>query len=201
MIKIGNTYSEYNENILTSDFTFDNILAWQFTVGGGGTNTVGTSTDEHFVGEKSLKIYHDSYNLNDITVRPTIATDYDFVIPRDGTYIFSLRAFIAATNPWLPEISGGLSFYANGGGSPYHTCTLTIGNNAEPELSFNYNKWQTFYEEITFLAGDVITLSIHITYESSFTPGELTIYFDGFKLEYIDDRDTILPTLYSQPIN
>ena len=202
MTKIDTPYGEYNENVLTADFTFDNVKAWEFVVGAGiPGNTVGSSTEEHFVGEKSLKIHHEEYNLNAITVRPTNSGDYEFTVPRDGWFRFSIRTLLQATAPWLPEVNGGISFYKNGAGAAFKTFQLKIGNNSEPEFSYAYNKWQTFFEDVYLTEDDVISLSIHITYESLYTPGILNIYFDGFKVEYVTDRVFEEPSIYTLPIN
>jgi hypothetical protein len=189
----------YNENILTEDFTFDNTKTWDVTVGSGSGATVTTSTSEHFVGEKSLKINHPHYNLNDISFRPTNSTDYSFVVPRNGKYIFSFRTMIHGTN-WLPELVGGISFYVNGSGSPYATLPFNIGSNSIPNFTYVYNAWQTFYNEISFTAGQTITLSIHLTYDPLWTPAVLEFFMDGFKMEYIVDKAYNTPTMYSKPI-
>lgn len=203
MIKIDTTHPEYNENILTSDFTFDNSLLWEFTVGAGiPGNLVETSTEQHYVGEKSLKIYHTEYDTNAITIAPVTATDYDFVIPRDGHYMFSMRTLIDASAPWLPEVDGSISFYSNGSGTPTITLPFKAGNNAEPKFSYQYNKWQTLYDELGyFTKGDIVTISIYIDYQSTFTPAILKMYFDGFDVKYIDDRAYSIPSLYTLPIN
>lgn len=202
MTKIDNTQVEYNENILTTDFTFDNTFPWEFTVGSGiPGNIVGTSNEQHYVGNKSLKVYHTEYDSNAITISPVNSTEYSFTVPRTGYYNFSIRTFIQASVPWLPEVTGDINLYANGSGIPYHTFVLKAGNNSEPEFSYDYNKWQTFYDEVALIEGDIITLSIHLTYQSTFTPGILTMYFDGFKVEYMDDRVFEIPTLYTLPIN
>ena len=202
MTKINTPYGEYNENVLTSDFTFDNTKPWEFTVGSGIIgNIVESSTEEHFVGAKSLKIHHTQYDLNAITVRPENTGDYEFTVSRDGWYRFSIKTLLPAPAPWLPEVNGGISLYANGAGAPFKTFQLKIGSNSEPEFSFNYNKWETFFEDVFLNEGDVISLSIHISPDSLFTPGVLTIYFDAFKLEYIVDRVFEEPTIYTLPIN
>lgn len=202
MTKINTPYCEYNENILTSDFTFDNILPWEFSVGAGIVgNTVGTSNEQHFVGTKSLKIHHEEYNSNAIIVKPTNSGDYEFTVPRDGDYRYSFASFILASNPWLPEVSGNLLLYANGNPTPIYTLPFKIGNNSEPEFSYAYRKWQLFYDDIFLNEGDVISLAINITYQSTFTPGILDIYFDRFKVEYVTDRNFEEPTFYTLPIN
>lgn len=189
----------YNENVLTEDFTFDNNKNWTLTVGGGTGAIVETSTAEHFVGEKSLRIYNPHYNLNDITFRPTTSSDYSFTVPRTGRYIFSFRTFVQAST-FLPELVGGISFYVNGSGSPYITLPFNIGNNSLPEYSYVYNAWQTFYNQITFTAGQVVTFSIHLTYDALWTPAALEFFMDGFKLEYTKDKAYNVPTIYSKPI-
>lgn len=189
----------YNENILTEDFTFDNIKTWNLSVGGGTGATVTTSTSEHFVGEKSLKINHPQYNLSDITFKPTNSTDYSFIIPRTGKYVFSFRTMIHGTT-WLPELVGGISFYVNGSGSPYVTLPFNIGNNSIPNFTYVYNAWQTFFNEVSFTAGQTITLSIHLTHDPLWAPVSLEFFMDGFKMEYVEDKAYKVPTIYSKPI-
>lgn len=199
-IKKAREFPRYNENVLTQDFTFDNNKSWTLTVGAGTGATVASSTQEYFCTNKSLKISHPQYNLNDITFRPTTSTDYAFTIPRTGKYIFSFKSFIQGTN-WLPELVGGISFYVNGGGSPYITLPFNIGNNSLPHFTYIYNAWQTFFNEVTFTAGQVITFSIHLTSDATWTPGYLEFFLDAFKLEYVRDKDYSQPTIYSLPIN
>lgn len=198
--KIDYEKPHYNENVLTQDFTFDNNKLWTLTVGAGTGAVIESSTDEYYCINKSLKISHPQYDLNDITFRPTTSTDYEFVIPRTGKYIFSFRCLLPG-NTFLPELIGGISFYINGAGSPYITLPFNIGNNSTPLFSFAYNVWQTFYNEITFTAGQTITFSIHLTSDASWTPGNLEFYLDAFKLEYVKDKDYSQPTIYSLPIN
>jgi len=200
MIKVTNELSRYNENVLTQDFTFNNNKLWTLPVGGGTGAVVESSTDEYYCIEKSLKISHPQYDLNDITFRPTVSTDYAFTIPRTGKYIFSFRCLLPGTT-WLPELVGGISFYINGSGSPYVTLPFNIGNNSLPEFTFVYNAWQTFYDEVTFTAGQVITFSIHLSAEPTWAPGYLEFFLDGFKLEYVEDKTYSRATIYTLPIN
>lgn len=202
MTKIDTPYCEYNENILTSDFTFDNTLPWEFVVGVGiPGNTVGSSTEQFFSNNKSLKIHHEEYDLNAITVRPTNSGDYEFTASRSGEHRFSFASYLPAITPWLPEVNGGISFYKNGAGAPFITLPFKIGNNSEPEFSYQYNKWQIFFDDLYLTAGDIISFSIHIASDSLYTPGVLDIFFDRFKLEYIKDRHFDEPTFYTLPIN
>ena len=200
MIKITNNLSQYNENVLSQDFTFDNTLPWGLTVGMGSGATAVNSTDQHYEGTKALKILHPTYDLQEVTFRPTTPGDYEYTVGRTGDHIFSIRAMIVAIAPNLPEVYGGISFYANGAGSPFKTFPLIIGNNSDPEFSFSYNKWECFYELVNLVEGDVISLSIHIENDASYTPGTLEIHFDGFKLEYVEDKIYSLPTYYTKPI-
>lgn len=200
MIKIFNNLSQYNENVLSSDFTFENNLGWTLTVGGGSGATISNSTENHYQESKALKITHPTYDLNEITIIPTNPTDYVFTVPRTGKYIFSIRTLIKCPANNLPEVFGGISFYANGAGVPFKTFSLMIGNNSLPNFTFNYNKWETFYEDVQLVAGDTISLSIHIENQPSHLGGLLEIFFDAFKLEYIQDKIYELPTYYTKPI-
>lgn len=199
MIKRDYEKPHYNENVLTQDFTFNNNKSWTLTVGAGTGAVVESSTDEYFCIEKSLKIAHPQYDLNDITFRPTTSTDYAFTIPRTGKYIFSFRCLLPGST-FLPELVGGISFYINGAGSPYVTLPFNIGNNSLPEFTYIYNAWQTFFDDITFTAGQVVTFSMHLTADPTWTPGNLEFFLDGFKLEYVRDKDYSQPTIYSLPI-
>lgn len=198
--KIDYEKPSYNENVLTEDFTFKNTKLWTLTLGAGTGASVESSTEEYFCIEKSLRITHPQYDLSEITFRPTTSTDYAFTIARTGNYIFSFKCLLPG-NTSLPELVGEIRFYVNGGDSPYATIPFNIGNNSLPLSSFAYNAWQTFYEEITFTEGQVITLSINLKSDPTWTPGYLKFFLDAFKLEYLKDKDYSQPTIYSLPIN
>lgn len=198
MQQINECFCDYNKNLLTTDFLFDNTIPWIFTLGNGIPGvSCDTSLNEKYVENKSLRIYNPSFTLNDITVKPLNNTDYTFVVPITGNYIFSIRTLLKTSFNNGFEINGGITFYKNGNGAPYKTFPIEIKDFSNT-IYYQYNKWVTTFKNVDLIEGDVITLSIHINFGIA-PSDELELYFDGFKLEYVGNRNQDVPSYYTKP--
>lgn len=189
---------EYNENHLSENFLFDNNDApWTSDVPGA---VVEFSTDYRYVNNKSLRVFHTSYNVDDITFKPTTASQYTFTVPKTGRYTFSYEVVSKNSGGWFPEVEGICRLILNG--NPLTTIDLDfkIGNNTEPEFTFNYRKWQTFYETFQVTGGTTIDVEFFIPAQPSFTGGFFELFFEAFKFEFVTDRVTEHPTYYTKPV-
>ena len=189
---------DYNENLLSYNWTFANpIYTWQSNVLGA----IIELTSSQVYGElNSLRIYHTSWDTNSIEVSPIDTSKYSFSVERGGIHSFSFKGFSKPAGSWFPEIEGEFRLIKNGNPLDYISFPFKIGNNTEPEFTFAYEKWQTFYQTASLNIGVVYTPTIIIPANPSFTPGFFELFLDGFKIEYVEDRVYNIPSYYTTPI-
>lgn len=179
MVRINEPLSEYSDNLLTYNSTFNNDLVFSIASGSGLAQT----DNEHvFQGENALKITN--YLSSPMTV--TTVTDLGFTAPQDGYYIFSLRLFYESSNGDDPSFL--LNIFRNGVASNQYNCFYAD--------EFTTDNWVTFYQSIYFDAGDLIT------YSFDFNPAFINdfIWVDGLKCE-LDDKNLGIPTAWTMPID
>jgi hypothetical protein len=197
MIKINNTQPDFNDNILSNDFSFENILPWSFNNVEAIDSTIGTSDDIAYEGNKCLKAFHLNSNSHELETYPTDPDKYNFTTYKSGEHIFSFRTYIIENISYpLDDVSVKIMIHLKGNPVP---TTILYCNIIQQE--YVYSKWQTFFEKITLLGNTDYQIFIEFTNSGNYIPDEYTIYLDGFKLEYIQDRDFNIPTMYSKPIN
>lgn len=196
---INSVHNEYNENILSDNWNSSSGISWS------ATNNVGTLMMEDgtkcYAENKSLKLTCTGYDSSDTVFGPTWLNDLTFVAPRSGKYLFSFRVNLSSGvfDP-KPEVTGEFRFIESI--SAVNTLIpFTLGTNTVPEFTFEYDAWQTFYSEITLVAGGVYKLgACKIFQEGAYSPGVVEMYFAGFKMEYIEDRTFEIPTYYTKPV-
>ena len=194
---IHEVLNEYNENILTDNWKNSNYVNWV------ATNLAGTIMEEsdsrRYEEGKSLRLYINGYDTGDTSFQPVAQLDTAFVAPKTGNYLFSMRVYLPGT-AFLPEVEGELNFMNWDTMTLLPTIPFKIGNNTDPEFSFSYNKWQTFYTQVFLTAGTTYVLDGGTIFaQPTYAPGVVEIFFDGFKMEYISDRNFVIPTYYTKP--
>lgn len=196
---IHNVLNEYNENILTDNFKNSNYVTWNAT-NLSGIATMGEDDSRKYDEGKSLRLYTTGYSTDDTTFSPSSTSDFSFIAKKSGTHLFSFRTYLPPAALWFPEVEGHLQLNQTIGSVPHKTFNFQIGNNTQPEFTFEYRKWQTFYEAVELAEGVEYYFSGGtILQNPTFTPDVLEIFFDGFKMEFIGDRDFIIPTYYTKP--
>lgn len=195
---INNVHNEYNENVLTDNYKNVNRVLW-FAY---NLPAATCSESDFYTYEegKSLQLSIQGYAVDETEFVPVVTDYFEFKVPKTGKYIFSFRGLVPDTSPDLPNIVGRFFLTRVGGAPLVIPLEFKMGNNVEPEFTFEYGKWQTFYGEINLDEDDVFTLSGEIDKEVTWTGGQVDFYFAGFKLEYTEDKIYNIPTYYTKPM-
>lgn len=198
--KIDQRYCQYNKNVLTADFLNTNSYAWNASLSPGtfGTISAELQTEIKYL-NKGLRVITDNFNDNDIEFAPANLTHYSFSPEVSGEHIFSFVVYSNATTQPV-EVNGFLNLYEYPSlFSPFDPFTFAIGNNTEPEFSFQYRKFETFFMRVILDSSKTYIMNWAILQDiaSPFPGFDLT--FDLFKLEYIADKRQETPSFYTKP--
>lgn len=171
--------SEYSDNLLNYNSTFNNDLAFSVVSGSG---LVECNNEHTFQGANALKITN--YLSSPMTV--STSANLGFTATQDGYYIFSLRLFYESSNGDDPSFL--LNIFRNAVADNQYNCFYTN--------DFIPNNWITFAQTMYFEAGDVISFNF------DFNPAFINdkIWVDGLKCE-LDDRGSGIPTNWTMPID
>jgi len=198
--KIDERYCQYNKNVFPIDFLNDNNILWGAVLA-GGTITAELQTDIYY-NKKGLRIQcTEGAGANDAYFATVDENDYSFQVPRSGDYIFSFVVYNNSPNNQPTEIEGWLDVteidpYLSP--IPLQGLTFKIGNNTEPEFSFSYRKFETFFIKMTLEEMKTYKFEWNINQVvSGFDTYDLT--FDLFKLEYVGDKKQETPSFYTKP--
>lgn len=196
---IQQVHAEYNENVLTDNYKNVNRMLW--TAVNTPAATMVETNDYTYEEGKSLRLNIQGYASDETEFSPVVSDYFEFIVPKTGKYIFSVRALVPDTSPDLPNFVGRFFLSLVGGGPSIIPLDFKIGNNTEPEFTFEYGKWQTFFTEVTLTQGEVYTILGEVDKEVTWTGGPVNLYFAGFKLEYIEDKNYNIPTYYTKPMS
>jgi len=170
--------TEYSDNLLTYNSTFNDILVWNIT---SGTGTVTHDQSVMFQG-KSLKIE----SLDNTLLTFNTVSDLGFTAESDGRYIFSFRVMCKLSTGDDPSVF--VNLFKNGVAFNQLQAFVT-----EAPL----NNWNCFAQSFDLNEGDVITYTL--SYQSG-TPDSNIVWLDGLKCE-LDDRHLGTPTAWSMPLD
>ena len=190
---ISNVHNEYNENILSDNFNFTNGVIWN--------DPSGATIDETSVNgfdNRAIRIQAATYADNGIQASPVNPEDLAFEVPKSGKYIFSFKVVLPIILGEQVDITGSF-FWDKNLTLTTIECPFQIGNNTVPEFTFQYEKMQTFYQEMDLLAGDTYTLRFDVDDNPTWMSNILDITFTAFKMEYVEDKPYNVPTIYTKP--
>jgi len=196
---INNVYAEFNKNLVSLAFMNDTGVLWNAVNAISATATESTHNAITYESSKVLNIATDGLSVDDTTFEPVTPADYSFIAPVTGDYIFSCRVYLKNFALFFPELTGNLFLAEVLTPTNFIALPFTIGNNAIPEFSFQYSKWQTLYQTINLVAGTSYYLHGIIDQSPSASLDSINMSFAGFKLELIKDRIIDVPTYYTKP--
>ena len=200
--KITDVKAQYNENLLPIDFLNDNNHPWTATLA-GGTITAGPQTDIYYA-KKGIRIQASGTDLNDSFFALADQNHYSFTVPKSGDYIFQFAAYSNCPNNSPVEINGWLNIIevaipTNVTPPLLQNLEFKIGNNSEPEFSFNYRKFEHFFIPITLEEGKTYFMEWNIGKDVSAVFDWFDLTLDLFKLESMIGKTFNIPTTYTKP--
>ena len=200
--KITEVKAQYNENLLPIDFLNDNNHSWTASLA-GGTITAGPQTDIYYV-KKAIRIQASGTDQNDSFFALSDQNHYSFSVPQSGDYIFQFAAYSNCPNNSPVEINGWLNVIEMA--VPFNVSPpllqgleFKIGNNTEPEFSFNYRKFEHFFIPMTLEAGKTYFFEWNINQNTSTNFDWYDLILDMFKLESMIGKTFAIPTIYTKP--
>ena len=177
---------KYSENLFPLFTAFNEpYTGWNIM---SGVGAVANSDVEKYKGNYSLRVI--TNEADTVLVFDSANDGFEFIAPKTGTYIFSVKVFIPSdydTN----EVYGVFDTYVNGSGIGDYQ--FEFSNQAS---SFEHDKWNNFFQIIQLTEGDEYNLSFKFYADAI----GCRAYLDGFKIE-LDDRNLVLPSRYTFPLN
>jgi hypothetical protein len=173
---------KYSENLLPKFCQFDENIVWNVVLGGSNAVVENTLT-KPYKGKRCLLIT--AIDTGGITF--DYASGMSFTATETGTYIIAIRAKVPVAYDGA-IINFRMYCYKNSVSTPEFD--FNVYNTAD---SFEYDKWNTFYQTFDLEVGDVFDVQFKHT---SDTLGS-TIYLDGFKVE-LDNRNVAIPSRYTK---
>ncbi len=177
---------KYSENLFPLFTAFNEpYTGWNIM---SGVGAVANSDVEKYKGNYSLRVI--TNEADTVLVFDSANDGFEFIAPKTGTYIFSVKVFIPSdydTN----EVYGVFDTYVNGSGIGDYQFEFS-----NQESSFEHDKWNNFFQIIQLTEGDEYNLSFKFYADAI----GCRAYLDGFKIE-LDDRNLVLPSRYTFPLN
>jgi len=177
---------KYSENLFPLFTAFNEpYTGWNIM---SGVGAVANSDVEKYKGNYSLRVI--TNEADTVLVFDSANNGFEFIAPKTGTYIFSVKVFIPSdydTN----DVYGVFDTYVNGSGIGDYQ--FEFSNQAS---SFEHDKWNNFFQIIQLTEGDEYNLSFKFYADAI----GCRAYLDGFKIE-LDDRNLVLPSRYTFPLN
>lgn len=199
--KIIDVKAQYNKNLLPIDFLNTNTHLWTASLAGGSITA--ECQDEIYYAEKGIRVQASGTDLNDSYFAPTDPNHYSFTVPKSGDHIFQFAVYSNCPSNSPVEIDGWLNILEMG--TPNISPPLLqglefkIGNNSEPEFSFNYRRWEHFFIPITLEQGKTYIMEWNIHQDTSTVFNWYDLTFDMFKLESMIGKTFSIPTIYTKP--
>lgn len=194
---IHTVHTEFNQNIFTDNFKNSNYVNWI------ATNLAGTlmeeSANRRYEEGKVQRLYINGYDVADTYFSTVYPTDFSFIPSKSGLHSFAIRTQVLSLGGNYPDVKGAFFINKLSDMSIVYTCEFAAGTSALPLGTFNYDKWQTIYQNVELVAGTEYFITGVIYKEVGYTPGVLEIFFGGYKMEYIEDRVFNIPTYYTKP--
>ncbi len=200
--KITDVKAQYNKNVLPLDFLNENTHAWTAFLSGGTITAV--CQDEIFYRKKGIRIQASGTDGNDSFFALADQNHYSFTVPQNGEYIFQFAAYSNCPSNSPVEINGWLDIKELT--VPVFSPPLLqglefkIGNNSEPEFSFNYRKWEHFFIRVALEQGKTYFMEWNINQDVSAIYDWLDLTLDMFKLELMNGKTFDIPTIYTKPL-
>ena len=177
---------KYSENLFPLFTAFNEpYTGWNIM---SGVGAVANSDVEKYKGNYSLRVI--TNEADTVLVFDSANDGFEFIAPKTGTYIFSVKVFIPSdydTN----EVYGVFDTYVNGSGIGDYQFEFS-----NQSSSFEHAKWNNFFQIIQLTEGDEYNLSFKFYADAI----GCRAYLDGFKIE-LDDRNLVLPSRYTFPLN
>ncbi len=201
MVYINNVHPEFNKNLLTTNFLNGSGVLWNAVNAISATAVEDTNDALTYEGSKVLTITTDGHSVDDTTFEPINPSEYSFIAPVTGKYIFSCRVYLKNFGLVFPELTGNLILAKVLTPASFALLPFTIGNNVIPEFSFEYNKWNTLYQEVTLSEGEAYYLHGILDQGIGAPLDSIWFSFAGFKIELVKDRTFTMPSYYTSPVD
>jgi len=180
----NNRTPQYCKNLVNKFWQFNDNFTYN-TVSGGTNGVANNNQERVYEGEKSLLV---TFTGTGEYIFNSGGTETDFIIPRDGWYLFSF-AF------WKENVDASvdytIQFYANGIADTDKSIVQTLHNTN----GFIDNQWNTYFQYIYFNEDDVV--SADFTVQTSNFSGT-KVYLDAVMVN-LNDRNLNIPPIYQKP--
>ena len=202
--KIDEVKSQWNRNLLPIDFLNTNTYPWTAVLNPGTTGSITAESQSDIkYAEKGIRIQcPEGHDLNDAYFAPTDENHYSFTVPKNGVYIFSFAALLNHPSSIPVEINGSMSILetiTNISIPTLYVMPFKIGNNTEPEFSFQFRKWEMFFVRVVLQKGKTYKMEWNIYQEDGSPFGFYDLILDLFKLELVTDKKWEIPSYYTKP--
>jgi hypothetical protein len=180
----NNRLPQYCKNLVTKFWQFNDNFSYN-TVSGGSNGVANNNQERVYEGNKSLLVTFTGtgeYRFN------TGGTETEFVIPRDGWYLFSYAFWKENTDA---SVDYSIQFYADGVADSDKLIQQTLHNTN----GFIDNQWNTYFQFIYFNENDVVSADWSVQ-ASEFSGTK--VYLDAVMVN-LNDRNLTIPPIYQKP--
>jgi len=184
MTPIEQLRADYNFNWLSKQFDNNTPIIWDVVNG-----TMNYEVLKIF-NKSSLNIQPNDVSL-DVTFKPNDPNDYEIEIKKTGEYVFSFRVLIEANSNTPNTLKGKFILKST------TDIEMPFAIGVAENMVNPYNVWVTMYQSISLTQGDIYQLQGQID-ANSFQSNILNVYFDGFSLEYVEDKHYKIPSIYTK---
>lgn len=182
-VQITQETARYSDNLLNSFCNFNSVFVWNKVSGGSNVGIIENSTQNKYAGSRALKVIFLNtgeciFNAGGSQMQQTIT--------KTGLHLLSCRFYKENVNT---EVILKLQMYVNGNLLPQNEIQQSLSST----FGFVDSQWNTFYQEVNLVAGDVVDFAFSVQADTA----GFNLYIDGLKLE-LNDRNLNIPSVYSE---